>query len=207
MIQAVENVTPDDMRQLVDVLRRKQETGLAVLLITAADGKVQLVAGLSKDLIERGLHAGNWLKEVAPIVGGGGGGRPDLAQAGGKSPEKIPAALEQALDRKLDRGTEPSSEHFAQCVDSCMYARLIHASLDHGVRAWTPSSRTAAVEASPRHAAPSTREPTTVLVVDDSAFDRHLIGQLLESLQGHQAASSPATARKGSPPSSASARP
>ena len=85
-------MTPDEMRQLVDVLRRKQETGLAVLLITAADGKVQLVAGLSKDLIERGLHAGNWLKEVAPVVGGGGGGRPDLAQAGGKSPEKINAA-------------------------------------------------------------------------------------------------------------------
>ena len=97
VIQALDNVTPDAMRQLVDVLRRKQETGLAVLLITAADGKVQLVAGLSKDLIERGLHAGNWLKDVAPVVGGGGGGRPDLAQAGGKSPEKIPSALEQAL--------------------------------------------------------------------------------------------------------------
>ena len=97
VIQAVENVTPDEMRQLIDVLRRKHETGLAVLLIAAVDGKVQLVAGLSKDLIERGLHAGNWLKEVAPMVGGGGGGRPDLAQAGGKSPEKIPAALEQAL--------------------------------------------------------------------------------------------------------------
>ncbi len=67
-----------------------------MLLATAADGKVQLVAGLSKDLIERGLHAGNWLKEVAPVVGGGGGGRPDLAQAGGKSPDQIPAALEQA---------------------------------------------------------------------------------------------------------------
>ena len=97
VIQSVDNVTPDTMRQLVDVMRRKQETGLAVLLITADDGKVQLVAGLSKDLIERGLHAGNWLKEVAPVVGGGGGGRPDLAQAGGKSPEKVPAALEQAI--------------------------------------------------------------------------------------------------------------
>jgi alanyl-tRNA synthetase len=97
VIQALDNVTPDTMRQLVDVMRRKQETGLAVLLITAADGKVQLVAGLSKDLIERGLHAGNWLKEVAPVVGGGGGGRPDLAQAGGKSPEKVPAALDLAM--------------------------------------------------------------------------------------------------------------
>jgi alanyl-tRNA synthetase len=96
IVQAVENVSPDEMRQLIDVMRRKRETGLAVLLAAASEGKVQLVAGFSKDLIDRGLHAGNWLKEVAPIVGGGGGGRPDLAQAGGKSPEKIPAALEKA---------------------------------------------------------------------------------------------------------------
>ena len=96
VVAALENASPDEMRQLIDVMRRKRETGLAVLLAAAADGKVQLVAGFSKDLIDRGLHAGNWLKEVAPVVGGGGGGRPDLAQAGGKSPEKIPAALEKA---------------------------------------------------------------------------------------------------------------
>jgi alanyl-tRNA synthetase len=85
------------MRQWVDVLRRKREKGLAVLLASTAEGKVQLVAGLSRDLVEAGLHAGNWLKEVAPIVGGGGGGRADLAQAGGKLPDQIPAALEQAV--------------------------------------------------------------------------------------------------------------
>ena len=96
VVRALENQTPDEMRVLIDGLRRKVEKGLAVLLITAAEGKVQLVAGLSRDLIDRGLHAGNWLKQVAPIVGGGGGGRPDLAQAGGKTPEKIPDALEHA---------------------------------------------------------------------------------------------------------------
>jgi alanyl-tRNA synthetase len=96
VIQALENVSPDDMRRLIDGLRKKQETRLAVLLAAAAPGKVQLTAGISKDLIERGLHAGNWLKEVAPIVGGGGGGRPDLAQAGGKSPERVPEALGHA---------------------------------------------------------------------------------------------------------------
>jgi alanyl-tRNA synthetase len=96
VIKALENQTPEEMRVLVDGLRRKVEKGLAVLLISAADGKVQLVAGLSPDLIKKGLHAGNWLKQVAPIVGGGGGGRPDLAQAGGKNPEKIPQAIEQA---------------------------------------------------------------------------------------------------------------
>ena len=61
------------------------------------DGKVNLAAGLTPDLIARGLNAGLWLKAVAPIVGGGGGGRPDLAQAGGKRPDQIPAALEKAV--------------------------------------------------------------------------------------------------------------
>ena len=102
VIQALEDHSPDELRQLIDVLRRKTPNGLAVLLMTAADGKVQLAAGLSPDLVARGLHAGNWLKEVAPIVGGGGGGRPDLAQAGGKNPEKIPDALEQALNRSRE---------------------------------------------------------------------------------------------------------
>ena len=89
--------TPDDLRQLIDVLRRKNPANLAVLLASTVEGKVNLAAGLTPDLIARGLHAGNWLKAVAPIVGGGGGGRPDLAQAGGKLPDQIPAALEKAL--------------------------------------------------------------------------------------------------------------
>ena len=74
-----------------------------MLLATAADGKVHLAAGLTPDLVAAGLHAGHWLKEVAPIVGGGGGGRPDLAQAGGKNPEQIPAALEHALKTIAER--------------------------------------------------------------------------------------------------------
>jgi alanyl-tRNA synthetase len=97
VVQRLDNQTPDEMRVLIDGLRCKVELGLAVLLISATDGKVQLVAGLSRDLVDRGLHAGNWLKQVAPIVGGGGGGRPDLAQAGGKNPEKIAEALELAM--------------------------------------------------------------------------------------------------------------
>ena len=55
-----------------------------------------LVAGVSRDLVARGLSAGNWVREVAPVVGGGGGGRPDMAQAGGKQPDKLPQALEKA---------------------------------------------------------------------------------------------------------------
>ena len=60
--------------------------------------KVTLLAGLSKDLVDRGLSAGNWVKNVAPEVGGGGGGRPDMAQAGGKQPEKLDAALSAARE-------------------------------------------------------------------------------------------------------------
>ena len=96
--RALEGSSPDELRQLIDVLRRKSTTNLAVLLATVSDGKVHLAAGLTPDLIARGLHAGQWLKEVAPVVGGGGGGRPDLAQAGGKDPERIPSALERALE-------------------------------------------------------------------------------------------------------------
>jgi alanyl-tRNA synthetase len=96
--RALESATPDELRQMIDVLRRKAGTALAVLLVSTAEGKVQLAAGLTPDLVARGLHAGKWLKEVAPVVGGGGGGRPDLAQAGGKDPSKIPDALERAVE-------------------------------------------------------------------------------------------------------------
>jgi alanyl-tRNA synthetase len=89
---------PDDLRQLIDVVRRKQPAGLAVFLASTIEGKVNLAAGLTPDAMALGLNAGQWLKAVAPIVGGGGGGRPDLAQAGGKLPDQIPLALEKAVE-------------------------------------------------------------------------------------------------------------
>ena len=84
------------MRQLIDQ-SRKQTSPIAMFLIAAdGDEKVVMVAGVSKDLVDRGISAGNWVKDVAPIVGGGGGGKPDLAQAGGKKAAEVPAAIEQA---------------------------------------------------------------------------------------------------------------
>ncbi len=56
-----------------------------------------MIAGLSRDLVERGIKAGDWVKAVAPVVGGNGGGKPDLAQAGGKNPEMIEQAIEEAV--------------------------------------------------------------------------------------------------------------
>jgi alanyl-tRNA synthetase len=87
----------DMMRSQIDELRRKVSP-LAVLFGSAADGKVLLVAALSKDLVERGFSAGDWVKATARAVGGGGGGRPDLAQAGGKFPDKLPQAMKDAVD-------------------------------------------------------------------------------------------------------------
>jgi alanyl-tRNA synthetase len=84
------------MRQLIDQLRKKANSTAVLLASSAGDDKVTLVAGISRDLVERGLSAGNWVRDVAPIVGGGGGGKPDMAQAGGKHPEKLSEAVETA---------------------------------------------------------------------------------------------------------------
>jgi alanyl-tRNA synthetase len=89
----VAGATADDMRQQIDLLRRKASP-IAVLLASQSDGKIQLIAGLSRELVERGLDAAKWVKETAKVVGGGGGGRADLAQAGGKDPARLPQALE-----------------------------------------------------------------------------------------------------------------
>jgi alanyl-tRNA synthetase len=84
------------MRQLIDQIRKK--TSPTAIFLAAAEGpdKVVLVAGVSPELVAKGISAGNWVRDVAPIVGGGGGGKPDLAQAGGKQPDKLPEALAKA---------------------------------------------------------------------------------------------------------------
>jgi alanyl-tRNA synthetase len=92
------------MRQCIDLLRRKASP-IAVLLGSVEADKVTLVAGISRELEDRGLSAGVWIKDAAAIVGGKGGGRADLAQAGGKLVDKLPEALaaaRQAIERLLD---------------------------------------------------------------------------------------------------------
>src|SRR5205807_1082361 len=92
----------DTMRSHIDQLRRKVSP-LAVVFGSGSDGKVLLIAGLSKELVERGFSAVDWVKAAAKAVGGGGGGRPDLAQAGGKLPEKLPEALANAVSYLRDK--------------------------------------------------------------------------------------------------------
>jgi alanyl-tRNA synthetase len=92
----------ESLRQLVDSLRQKLGSGV-VVLATAEDGKVALIAAVTKDLTSR-VHAGKVVQELAKLVGGSGGGRPDLAEAGGKDTSGIENALGQVyplLDRLL----------------------------------------------------------------------------------------------------------
>lgn len=83
----------DTMRQMTDWLRDK--LGSSVVVVGAVlNEKPQLVAAVTPDLVKRGMHAGNLVREAAKIMGGGGGGRPDMAQAGGKDADKLNAALQ-----------------------------------------------------------------------------------------------------------------
>lgn len=90
-----EEVAVKDMNQLRKMLDYlKQQLPSSVILLAAENnGKVQLIAGVSKPLIDRNLHAGKLISIAAKKCGGGGGGRPDMAQAGGKDPAKINDAL------------------------------------------------------------------------------------------------------------------
>lgn len=88
----VDGVELDGLRELADRFRDKVGSGTAVLA-TVKDGKPIIIATVTKDLIERGLKAGDIVRDVAKVVGGGGGGRPDMAQAGGRDASKLPDAL------------------------------------------------------------------------------------------------------------------
>lgn len=80
------------LRTMLDEIKQSLQTGI-IILGSVNDGKVNLVAGVTKDLVEEGYHAGKLIKEIASHVGGSGGGRPEMAQAGGKNPEQLENAL------------------------------------------------------------------------------------------------------------------
>ncbi len=81
-----------DLRELSDQLKSK-ESGLINVLASSANGKVTFLISVSDDILDKGYHAGKMIKEVAKIAGGGGGGKADMAQAGGKDASKIDEAL------------------------------------------------------------------------------------------------------------------
>jgi alanyl-tRNA synthetase len=97
VVGEISGAAGDQLFAAADSIKKKAGS-YAVMLASAADGKVNFVAAVSDDLIAKGLKAGDWIREVAKVAGGGGGGRPQMAQAGGKDPSKLPDALKLAVE-------------------------------------------------------------------------------------------------------------
>ncbi|NJP36552.1 alanine--tRNA ligase [Alkalicoccus luteus] len=97
LAEQVEAPDMNALRSLADSLKEKMDSGILVLG-AAHGGKVSFVAAVSPDLVKEGYHAGKLIKEVAAVCGGGGGGRPDMAQAGAKDASKIPEALNKVSE-------------------------------------------------------------------------------------------------------------
>ena len=94
---AVEDVDMNGLRDLGDQLKEKLGEGV-VVIASSANGKVNLIAMATDAAMAKGAHAGNLIKGIAALVGGGGGGRPNMAQAGGKNPAGIPDAIAKAAE-------------------------------------------------------------------------------------------------------------
>ncbi|VAX35730.1 Alanyl-tRNA synthetase [hydrothermal vent metagenome] len=92
----MQDVPREALRELIDQIRGKV-TPVVIVVGAVIDGKVALSSGISKELIKQGIKASDCIKIAAKVVGGGGGGRPDLAEAGGKLPEKLPEAIQAGV--------------------------------------------------------------------------------------------------------------
>ncbi|MFI3173699.1 MAG: alanine--tRNA ligase [Bacillota bacterium] len=97
IVSHIDGMDAEDMRTLGDQLKNKIPT-CVIVLIGGTKEKVNLLAMATDDVVKKGVHAGKLIKEVAGVCGGGGGGRPNMAQAGGKDATKIPEALEKAKE-------------------------------------------------------------------------------------------------------------
>ena len=97
LLAKLEAVPMETMREMTDWFRNRVDKGVMVLASDMA-GRPQIVVAVSDALVKDGIRAGDLIKPIARIVGGGGGGRPHMAQAGGTDSSKIPAALAEARD-------------------------------------------------------------------------------------------------------------
>ena len=100
VVEQVEGVDAPSLLKAAEALGKELGDPSAVVLASAPDGKVALVTAFSPALVkEKKLSAGKFVGGLAKICGGGGGGKPALAQAGGKAPEKVPEAMESAASQ------------------------------------------------------------------------------------------------------------
>lgn len=93
----VDGLSVNDLRTMGDNIRNKLDCGL-VVLASAAEGKIMFLAMATKSACDKGIHAGNVIREITKIAGGSGGGKPDMAQGGGKDVNKIDDALARVDD-------------------------------------------------------------------------------------------------------------
>jgi alanyl-tRNA synthetase len=98
VVSKIDQTPIEQVRTAIDMIKKKAASCAVVFGMAEGSDKVTLLAGVSDDLIEKGLKAGDLIKDIAPIVGGGGGGRPQMAQAGGKDPAKLDDALARASE-------------------------------------------------------------------------------------------------------------
>jgi len=106
----VEAETVAQMREMLDYLRERPGSA-AIVLGSTINGRPSLVGAVTPDLVKRGLDAGKLVRQVAKVIGGGGGGSPTIAQAGGRDPDKLDEALELwagLIDKTLS-DTQPTS--------------------------------------------------------------------------------------------------
>ena len=95
---SVPNLDMGGLRSFSDRIKEKLGDSSVIILASVADGKVNLVTAATENAIAKGAHAGNLIKEIAVLVGGGGGGRPNMAQAGGKNPAGVDACIAKAYE-------------------------------------------------------------------------------------------------------------
>ena len=102
IVGRLEAASVEQAREAIDMLKKRAKSA-AIVLAFDEEGKVTLLAGVTNDLVEKGISAGEIVKTIAPIVDGGGGGRPQMAQAGGKNPQKIDEALKKAAEIIMEK--------------------------------------------------------------------------------------------------------
>jgi alanyl-tRNA synthetase len=102
VVASLGSASDDQLRAVIDSIK-KRNVSVAVMLGATDGQKVSFVAAVSDDLIAKGLKAGDWIRETAKVAGGGGGGRPQMAQAGGKDPAKLNEALDVARKYAAER--------------------------------------------------------------------------------------------------------
>jgi alanyl-tRNA synthetase len=107
VVHQFDDLAAQELREIFDAMKSRRPQGLFAALASASEGRVTLIAGATADLAARGVSASDVIKTAAPAVGGSGGGKKEMAQAGGKNPDGIPQALadaKKAVERALGAG-------------------------------------------------------------------------------------------------------